>query len=765
MAGLKLNIFSGLRPLIPESLLPEHAATVAQNCDLAYGELRNTKDGFALTTMSNIPASIYTDDGVTFFSWTTDTDAVRSPLANDLYNRLYYTGGDGFRVTDRLNQKVTGGQPSSSYLVGVVRPTVAPSVSVSVPVVNTTNATIEYIFHYEYGGVKYQEQAITPTVLSDSQVRFTPPTKEVDPSTVSDSGSSSGDPVYRGTDTFSTGGTGNLVLSTYYKTRPTSIFNNQPYYAYWPGRNELDPSVIYWMVSDDQGNWLNQSTLFHVGEGWFSVNSGDSPPISGSSSGSGTTATGNTPANAFPVLRMKATYKADNSQAFDIYTPNSTLGTKGGLFHLSMTKDENAESYTVTYSTGVDEAEKETRAYIFTQVNTYNEEGPPSDPVLVTTSPVMPIDITLTPNRVTGYAPLKELRIYRTGTGTVSTDYYYVGKVDVLTSTATTATFTDDVKAEMLNEVMSSLDSYPPDQSLRGLMALPNGILCAWKGNELWFSEAYRPWAWPPKYTKTLPHAIVGGIAHGSGAIITTTTNPFVLSGVSPDSMTAAKINVTQAGVSKWSMAVVEGSVVYASHDGIVSINGMTGNLDASQRFFTREVWRARCPSLSSMRFAVWDGRLVVFSNSNAFTPFMIRMDEAAGTMTDLPGMVAKCSFVSPLSDQFYYTNGQVLYQFNGGTEKSAVWQSRELVLPSPVNFGAAQAVVEGSWSVEFWAYVQTSSGFTYQLKHTKALTSGTSNFRLPSGFESDRYRVKVTGSGRFRELRMARTFKELSTV
>ncbi len=47
MAGFKLNRFSGLRPRIPESLLGDSDATVAENCDFAYGELRNTKLMFA----------------------------------------------------------------------------------------------------------------------------------------------------------------------------------------------------------------------------------------------------------------------------------------------------------------------------------------------------------------------------------------------------------------------------------------------------------------------------------------------------------------------------------------------------------------------------------------------------------------------------------------------------------------------------------------------------------------------------------------------
>lgn len=658
MAGFKINGFSGLRPRVPESLLSEREATIAQNCDFAYGELRNTKAGFQLYTMSNVAQSIYTDDGLTFYSWPFDVNAVRSPITNDTFYRLYYTGDGGMKVANRLGTRTNGGAPSSSYLVGVPRPTVKPTLTVAMPAeVTADNADITFKFHYEYGGVKYQEQDITPTKLNNTQYQFTPP-----------------------------------AVST-------------------------------------------------------------TDPI--------------TPATAFPVLRMTAKWKADGAQVFDLYTANSSFDSTGGLYSLDMKKDATGGTYTATLTTGIKESDKETRAYVYTYVNIYNEEGPPSDAALVDTSPTMDCTVAVTVNSLTGYAPIKEVRIYRTPTGSTIADYFYVGTVAV-GGGAGTYTTTDTTKAEMLNEPLSSLNYYPPDPALVGLTALPNGILMAWKGNELHFSEAYKPWAWPPAYVKPLEHAVVSGIAYGSGAAVTTRGKPYLVSGVSPDSMTTTKLNVDQAGVSKWAIAVVDGYVIYGSNDGLVVLQGGSASLVQSQKFFTREKWRQLYSAgLSSMRFATWDGRLVVFAAGNPFTPFMIRVDEADGTMTDLPELNAQSAFVSVLSDQFYYTNGTGLYQFNGGTEQNAVWQSKEMVLPRPVNFGIGQAIFTGNWTLEMWAYLKNplTGVWTYQLKHTQALSGDIANFRLPSGFEADRYRFKLTGQGRFRELRIAQSGRELATL
>lgn len=692
MTAAKLNIFKGLRPRVPESLLTEGEATVALNCDFAYGELRNTKGGFPIRSVANAARSIYTDDGLTFYTWTADVDAVRSPLANDSYNRLYYTDGSAMKVTNRLSTTMSGGQPATSYDVGVPQPLLAPKLLVGIPdIKDGTKYKLAFKFHWEYGGIKYQEQAITPTIADGNTLtaRFTPPAQ----------------------------------------TRQVSYSRRSDF----PDQGES--SVVY-KASDTGKLYLWNGSTY------------------------ATTTTEATPAQAFPALRLTVTKLDDSSQIADIYTENSSFQSTGGLWTLDLANDKT--EYVATLNVGIKESEKEARAYIYTYVNIYGEEGPPSRPAIVNTAPTVDVTVTVTKDAITGYAPIKEIRVYRTPTGSSIADYFYVGSISVLSLTGPNFTFKDDIKAEQLNEPVSSTYNYPPPSGLVGLMSLPNGILCAWKGNEIWFSEAYRPWAWNPSNVKTLNATIVGGIPHGSGAIFTTVKQPYSVSGVSPDSMTTSRLNVDQAGVSKWSIAVVDGAVMYASHDGLVTINGGTASLVQGQRFFTREVWRKRYNTgLAGMRFSVWDGRLVVFHAAGGFTPFMIRVDEADGSLTDLPNFSASCAFISQLSDQFYYAQGTIIYQFNGGDDIEATWQSRELVLQRPTNYGAAQALCEGAWTLELWAYVNNA----YELKHTQELESGLTTFRLPAGYESDRYRVKLVGTGRFREFRVAQTVRGLAAL
>jgi hypothetical protein len=46
-----------------------------------------------------------------------------------------------------------------------------------------------------------------------------------------------------------------------------------------------------------------------------------------------------------------------------------------------------------------------------------------------------------------------------------------------------------------------------------------------------------------------------------------------------------------------------------------------------------------------------------------------------------------------------------------------------------------------------------------------QTLAAGTTNFRLPSGFKEDRWQIQIAGTGRFRELRVAETARELAKL
>ena len=586
MSGIRLKGFSGIIPRIPTSDLPLNSASIAENIDFSYGELRPLKGGYKLKDLSSAAMSVFSEDGLRFYTWQEDVDAAISPLQNGpAADRLYYTTDTDFRVTSRSLASINGSTPSVSFRVGVPKPTQKMQINVEHP------------------------KAPTPEVA----------------------------------------------------------------------KVDAKPEDTY------------QTRL----------------------------ATAQEAANAL----TKANTKID----------------------------------------------KETRVYAYTYANIYKEEGPPSDPVSIEVVAQTYLGVT-TYSKVTlavffdgsdQYVPINSARVYRTSGSGRGADFYFTMSISGSSGQVTSG---DAVKPGDMNEVLTSLDAYPPDPLLKGLINVGNGILAAWKGNEMWFSDPYRPWSWPPSNVKTLKYSIVGAIRHGTGALVTTVGSPSIFTGVSGDSMTEIPLDIPQAGVSKWAMLSMDGMVLYASHDGIVAINGGQPDIRMSEKYFTREVWRARYGNgLKAMQFAYYDGCLVVFSKTNAFPAFMIQLQEANGAMTDLPGLVAKTALVLTTSDQMYTINGTGLYQFGGGNDLPIRWKTGDLVIPAPGVLAMAQAECTGTFTVKF-----SQNGV---LGYTKELTAGVTTFRLPAqpidghaGLPAcDRWEIEISGKGIFKFLKCANSGRALS--
>ena len=134
MAVIRLKGLSGERPAAHPNYLPETGAQVAKDCRLTNGTVRPLR-GQTLVRAKSIAGTLkglfrYTDS--VWFEWAGDVDAHFSPVANDAYARVFYTG-DGYpKVT--YNAIATGDgsapYPDAAYKMGVPAPGAAPSVAV-----------------------------------------------------------------------------------------------------------------------------------------------------------------------------------------------------------------------------------------------------------------------------------------------------------------------------------------------------------------------------------------------------------------------------------------------------------------------------------------------------------------------------------------------------------------------------------------------------------------------------------------------------------
>lgn len=144
MSILSLSGFAGEIPKLPADLLPATAAREAIDCDFAHGELRPMRGVFPLALASFAVRSAWSPDGLRFYAWPDDVDAVRSPVAGDQFKRLYFTTPSDFRVANYTMATATPAQPVSSYRVGVPAPSI------------TVTAADPYAFPYKEPDHKFK---------------------------------------------------------------------------------------------------------------------------------------------------------------------------------------------------------------------------------------------------------------------------------------------------------------------------------------------------------------------------------------------------------------------------------------------------------------------------------------------------------------------------------------------------------------------------------------------------------------------------------
>ena len=407
--------------------------------------------------------------------------------------------------------------------------------------------------------------------------------------------------------------------------------------------------------------------------------------------------------------------------------------------------------FTVVNNAGDTTETLETRAYVYTYVSQWGEEGQPSDPTLVDLYPASQT-VTLTFGTVpTGNYNLGSIRVYRTAVGTSGTNYYFVNEVPVAS-----ATYTDNVLGTDLGEPIPSLTWAMPPEDLDGLTALPNGFLAGFSGRDIYFSEAYYLHAWPIEYSQSVDYPIVALGQFGQSVVVLTTGSPYMLTGSDPASMTLQKLDFEQACLSAKSVCRLGSGVVYASPDGLAYI-GPDGMNILTADFFTRKEWQTLNPASiigeqhDNRYYAFFDdgvnkGGFILDPKSNG-SPFIFTDQYFTGLYNDLR------------NDALYGVRQGTISKLEGSTSVlSYTWRSKQFLLPKPLNFKCAQVIAGDYTSITVKFYVDGV------LVHTASPTSQ-APFQLPGGYKGRVLEVELSGTSTVVAVHVAESMEELRNV
>jgi len=726
--------------MTPSRYLGNNAAQTALNCPVWLGSLQSIRGVSSITpnpiTKTGDIKSIYrfgqdqTDEKKYWFHWNEEVDVVQGFINGDATERTYYTGAAPADTEGVNYPKVTDNALALSG-VGTNYPAAFRRLGVPKPETELTTIT---------SGLATTTVKLLSATDVTSAVTLTVGTVS---GTVSITDTATGTFV-EDTDGESTYGTYTVTTAGVwvYTVDP----DNSSVNALASGGTFLDSFLL---VKDDDSTveievtitGVNTSSIVAVSE-YASVSG--SVGITGKSTTTLTfdddsdSTTDEVPVTFVEVSNLSTIYgtfsiDTQGNWAYIVDKDNldvAALRTTENLSELIDIVLDNAASTTeelklVITGAPVGSTTSETRVYTFTYVNAWDEESAPysDDDMAQSTENVYPgqdviVTFPATPT-FTNYEITKR-RVYRSATGSGGSSFFFVAEVPIAS-----ASYTDSIEGAELNEAIPSLTWEEPPEGLQGIVGLPNGVMAGFIGKDIYFSEPYRPFAWPIQYMQTVGYPIVGLGVIDTTVVVLTKGKPYFLQGQHPEALVMIEADVNQACISKRSIVSLNNYVFYASPDGLVGLSP-GGSTVVTQSMFDKYTWQNMNPAeLVGCRY---ENQYIGFLNTTTGNGGFV-YDITAKTW-NFHSIYATGGFNDLKNDALYVIKGNELWKWDTGTVLGYVWKSKKFTFSEPKGFTCYRVQAE-AYPVNIKIYKDGSEIVNMGV-------TSSSIYRLPPGLGTD---------------------------
>ena len=425
-----------------------------------------------------------------------------------------------------------------------------------------------------------------------------------------------------------------------------------------------------------------------------------------------------------------------------------------GWSRLGVVAPSNAPTATATRSPIYDEKKQDLRvvSYVYTYENCFCEESAPSyvsNTVQINEGTSVAITGILPPPE--GWC-ISKINLYRSessydiGTSkkvqTHETNFFRIAQLET-----SATTFMDSVAAKDVGQVLSTYETMPPPEDLKGLTAIYGGTTLAGfrAGNELWFSRHGESWNWPEAAMLALDDNIISLESDPTGALhVITDGSPYTI--VSPEDcndrncrqvirhMEALPGVVCCSGRGSISTPV---GTVYVSSYGLVLLSGNAAPVIISQPWFATDDWRKMKPE--TMRLGYYAGSIFCVSDNYGF---ILTLDDAThpkwdtlklSTISDRP----KEMFTNRQGELFMHI-GDEIFQWNAGKSfRPYTWRSK--LIETNTYFSGSAGKLEGTGSVDFTIYASGRDVFSEKIKPN-------SIFRIPMYGRHSTHSLVISG-------------------
>jgi hypothetical protein len=684
---LSIDKFGGIVPkIIDPSLLLPHKAQIAVNCRFDHGGVTPLQTDTNIHALSSSPAVqtiyVYYESGVKYyFTWATDVDAVKAPLSNDSFNRIFYAESGILKVTDNVlfNQGGTA-YPMAYYYPCPPAPMDAPFISGTPSGTDPTlMETRGYVYTYVNG---YGEEG-PPSPVSNLLDIY-------DTNTVSIIGIGAVIDAYTkvllhlDNNLTDTGATGHTVVNS----SPGITFSNTimkwGYSAYFEGtyaqlniadHTDFDLSGGIWSF-DEQIYYLPKATpktLFYKASGANDymtayISGGFSPLYYGqvhfeiweSSSKVVELISANVPISAWNHIEITEngdsyyllvngvlSATASSSKRPAIYTGSFCLGSNGTSNFYKGYIDEVRLSKLIARHT--------------------NNFTPPTTPYADGTA-----------ENVDALYNVISKRIYRLNQSATNAQYQFVAEIPY-----SSTTLSDTIPDASLGEILASTEWDAAPTGIKGIIALPNGSLVGFVDNLLCFSVPKYPHAWPVSWQKATEKDIVALGAFGNTVVVTTEGQPYLAIGDDPSNVSMQRIDPGFSNMNKRGSVQAQEIFAFPCPEGLAVIGPnistvLTLDLMIPQDPKNGTGWQDLYNPSTIIGF-YWQGKYIGFyeASSSPLTYAGFMIDLKTGDLVDLD-FVATAGYYDKTDGTLYLNISNKLVSFsNSGTYRDFEWKSK----------------------------------------------------------------------------------------
>jgi len=417
--------------------------------------------------------------------------------------------------------------------------------------------------------------------------------------------------------------------------------------------------------------------------------------------------------------------------------------------------------------------------FVYTYVNKYGEEGPPSAPSRT---------VFLKPDQTRYYLTdifestdpdVFGIRIYVLFQG----DYYQIPNPSfTIPATAETAeipnitlvndptsggapiqlppteTFLPQASANAVGGLLVSRDWFQAPDGLKHLAALDNGILAVANDHQILLSVKYNWHAFPAVSADYYSVDKIVRIARiNNGMAVLTEKGTHFWYGTEPEAFYESDRVLPYPITDANSLTVIDDGLAYVCADGIVAMNNSGGSL-ITDGWIDRNEWQERV-TLSESRTELYEGRILLATRDpSTGNPigYMFNMAEREITSFDIVESQLLSGFFRDLRDNEVHSvvDAIGLARFNKGTNMIAVWESGDIILPKFQSFNTFYAKAS-QYPLTFTMIYPDGTEFNRQI-------DGIYPTRIMPNCRSGCFRVRLTAPHKVQVAAIAESMREV---